>query len=197
MVRRLDREIQAWSQRPKRAQLSLLWDDVERDEVKVISYWEEAEWSSTYIISASQPRRPLPGKWWALCFIEPEGPGPAEILRSDDSEGRVRTLVAVTDAKEIRRLLEVPGVEERVELCDLLISLGGRRDEMDIPALLGFSNHRDRVVRYTALGLLSWQPAVSNDLLGHRFGEDPDWRVADLARRFASGTTPRKTRPDR
>ncbi len=193
MARRLDREIEAWSQRSKRAQFSLLWEEVELDEVKVVSYWEATEWASTYVISASEPRRALPGRWWALCFLEPGSPEPAEFLRSDDSEGKGRP-VPFGDAKEIRRLLELPGVEERVELCDLLIALGSRRDEMDIPAFLGFSGHEDRVVRYVILGLLSWQPSVSNDLIGHRFGDDPDSRIADLATRFATGRTPRKTR---
>ncbi len=194
MARSVDREIEAWSNRPVRDQFSLLWEVVEKDEVKVVSYWEGREWASTYVISASQARLPLPGRWWALCFIEPGREEPVEFLRSDDSEGKGGG-PPLTDARSIRSLLEVRGIEERPELCSLLITLGARRDEIDTASILRFTKHEDHVVRYVALGVLSWQPSISNDLIAHRFSDDPDPIVADLAARFASGRTRRATRP--
>ena len=194
MVRSVDREIEAWSRRSARDQFSLLWEQAGKDEVNVISYWEGREWASTYVISASQARLPLPGRWWALCFIEPGREEPVEFLRSDDSEGKGAG-PPLTDARSIRRLLEVPGIDERPELCSLLITLGARRDEIDTASILRFTKHNDHVVRYVALGVLSWQPSISNDLIAHRFSDDPDPIVADLAARFASGRTRRATRP--
>ncbi len=193
MVRSLDRQIEAWSNKSVRDQFSLLWDEVEREEVKVISCWEGREWSSNYVISASQPRRPLPGRWWAFCFIDPGSEEPAEFLRSDDSEGKGAG-PPLTDARSIRRLLEVPGIDDRPELCSLLMTLGARRDEIDGPSILRFTGHSDRVVRYVSLGVLSWQPSISNDLIAHRFADETDPRVAELARRFASGRTRRRTK---
>jgi len=194
MSRRLDREIRNWSDASARTQLGLLWKDVEREGVKVISYWEETEWSSTYNISASESRAPLPGKRWALGFADFDRPGPVRYLLSDESEGVGREPV-ISDAREIRRIIELPGIEERPELSDLLIALGLRRDEMDIPFFLAFTGHEDRVVRYVTLGVLSWQPSIGNETIAARFGEDPDPLVADLAARFAAGRTRRKTRP--
>ena len=192
-MRRLDREIEALSRASTRAKLALLSKDAEQGEVRLISYWEAEEWASTYVLSASESRKPLPGKWWALCFVEFGNLDPDEFLRSDDTEGKGPT-PPISDAREIRRLLEVPGVEDRPELCGLLVALGLRRDEMDVPALLGFAGHEDPIVRYVCLGMLSWQPSVTNDMLGHRFRNDPDTRVADLAARFGTGRTGRKTR---
>lgn len=193
MVRRLDREIQDWSRRPVRDQLALLWDEVECDEVRITSCWEEEPWSSSYVISGSQPRRPLPGKWWAVCFLNFDGHEDSQVVLSDDREVEVPA-ASLADAKEIRRLLEVPGIETRPELAQMLITLGCRRDELDIPTLLGFAGHSDRVLRYMVLGALSWQPSISNGDLAVRFGKDPDVRVRDLARRLASGRIRRKTR---
>ncbi len=192
MDRSLDREIEAWSNKPARDRFSLLWEQVEKDGVKVISCWEGREWSSSYVISASQARLPLPGRWWAFCFVEPGSEEPVAFLRSDDSEGE-GAAPALTDARSIRRLLEVPGIDDRPELCDLLLVLGARRDEIDVPGILGFTSHSDRVVRYVTLGVLSWQPSISNDLIGHRFANETDPLVAALAARFATGRTRRST----
>jgi len=112
---------------------------------------------------------------------------------SDDRAGEVAPS-QIRDAREIRRLLETNGIEERDELCELLITLGFRRDEIDIPLISSFADHEDKVVRYTVLGVLSWQPSVTNGDLGAKFGEDPDPRVEDLAARFAAGRSPRRTR---
>lgn len=193
MTRRLDREIQEWSRRPVRDQLSLLWEEFDTGEVKIISCWEEEPWSSSYVISGSQSRRPLPGKSWAVCFLNPDGQQPGQLVLSDDREIELPPPPLV-DAREIRRLLEIPGIESRPELAQLLITLGGRRDEIDIPTILRFARDEDRVIRYLVLGVLSWQPSVTNDDLSVRFGKDPDARVRDLARRLATGRIRRKTR---
>lgn len=193
MVRRLDREIESWSRRSARDQLSLLWDEQRRDSVKVISWWEGDEWGSSYVISASEPKPLLAGKWWAVCFVEFGQPELDQMVLSDESESAVELEVA-SDAREIRRLLEIPGIEERPELTRLLVTLGVRRDEIDIPTIMKFMGHRDRVVRYVTLGILSWQPSITNDDLLIRFGSDPDPRVSDLAKRFATGRLRRRTR---
>ncbi|MCB0870402.1 MAG: HEAT repeat domain-containing protein [Solirubrobacterales bacterium] len=193
MARRLDREIEAWSRKSARDKLSLLWDEDLRNGVKVFSYWEGTEWASTYIISASESRKPLPGKWWSLCFVEFGQPEPSEFLRSDDSEG-TGAPPPLSDAREIRQLIEVPGIEKRYELCDLMIALGRRRDEMDIPAFTRFAGHEDPVVRYVAMAMLAWNPSVANDYLGGKFGDDPDPVVRDLARRWSGGRLRRRTR---
>jgi|GEM_PF-1859435 len=193
MDRRLDREIQDWSGKPARSQLALLWDEVERNEVRVISYWEQDEWSSPYLICASQRRLGMRRRraFLMLNFGQPERD---EVLLSDDTAitGRI-TVSEKMGAREIRRMLEVPGVEERPELCDLLISLGARRDELDVPTLSGFAGHEDKVVRYVALGMLAWNPSVTNDYLAGKFESDPDHRVRDLAARFTTGRTRRQT----
>lgn len=193
MARRLDREIQDWSRRPVREQFTLLWDEVDHDEVRIISCWEGEPWASPYVISGSQSKRPLPGKWWAVCFVDLERQQGGQLLLSDDREVEVPP-PALADAKEIRRLLEIPGIEKRPELAQMLVTLGSRRDEMDIPAIIGFAGHEDRVIRYSVLGVLSWQPSITNGDLSARFGKDPDAKVRDLARRFANGRIRRKTR---
>jgi hypothetical protein len=118
-----------------------------------------------------------------------------EVLLSDDTaiQGRT-TLAEQMGARETRRMLELPGVDQRPELCDLLISLGFRRDEMDIPTLTGFAGHDDEVVRYVVLGMLAWNPSVTNDYLAGKFESDPDHRVRELAVRFTDGRARRVTR---
>jgi hypothetical protein len=195
MVRHLDREIQSWSRGSARAQLALLWEEVERDGVRSISWWERDEWSSPYLISCAQPRLAGAGKWRAFCMITFGQPEKDELLFSDDHEIIGRTTPADgLGAREVRRMLELPGVEERPELCDLLISIGVRRDEIDIPALTRFATHEDKVVRYVVLGMLSWSPSVANDYLGGKFADDPDPVVREIARRFAGGQLRRRTR---
>ncbi|HMT05591.1 MAG: hypothetical protein KDB48_03100 [Solirubrobacterales bacterium] len=193
MIRPTDREIEAWSRKSKRQQLALLWDEYERDGVKVISCWEETDWSSVYVISASQSKRPKPGKWWAICFVDFGHREADKVVFSDDRAGEAAP-APIRDAREIRYLLETNGIDERDELCELLITLGSRRDEIDIPLISAFAGHEDKVVRYTVLGMLSWQPSVTNADLGARFGKDTDPRVEDLAVRFAAGRAPRRTR---
>jgi hypothetical protein len=195
MERRVDREIQAWSGSSARSQLALLWDEVDRDTVKSISYWERDEWSSPYMICASQRRRASWGSRRTFLMLDFGRPDRDEVLLSDDTVIHGRTTVAERmGARENRRMLELPGVDQRPELCDLLISLGFRRDEMDFPALTRFAGHDDEVVRYVVLGMLSWNPSVTNDYLAGKFESDPDHRVRDLAARFASGRARRITR---
>ena len=194
MVRRLDREIEAWGHKSARAQLSLLWDDFHRHGVRTIGYWEGDEWGSPFVIYSSEPKRGRPGKWMAHCFVNFGRPDLDELLISEDREVEIQQ-APVADARDIRRLLEIPGVEEREELAGLMITLGHRRDEMDLPAFNRFVRHRDKVVRYAALGVLSWQPSVSNGELAGKFGEDEDPKVRDLAARLSTGRTRRRTRP--
>ncbi|HRV61185.1 MAG: hypothetical protein KDB54_03415 [Solirubrobacterales bacterium] len=195
MLRLVDREIKAWSRGTAQAQLGLLWDEVERNGVKAISWWERDEWSSPYLISASEDRSLAPGKFRAFCQVNFGRPEDDEMLFSDDSEARGRdTPVETMGARDIRRMLELPGVEERPELCDLLINIGYRRDEMDLPAITSFAGHQEPVVRYVVLGMLSWNPSLTNDYLGGKFEKDPDPAVRELAERFASGRLRRQTR---
>ena len=193
MSRPLDREILVWGRKTVRDQLNLLWEEVDRNGVKVIACWEDDPWSSQFVISASQARRPKPGRWWAVCFADFGPVEPVQAVLSDDREAEIPP-PPLTDARDIRRILEVPGVEDRPELCQLLVTLGFRRDEIDLSALRRFAKHEDRVVRYTALGILSWQPSVTNAELLGKFGDDPDPKVRDLAGQLSSGRTRRKTR---
>jgi hypothetical protein len=195
MVRNLDREIQSWSRGSARAQLALLWEEVERDGVRSLSWWERDEWSSPYLVSCTQSRLAGAGKWRAFCMVNFGQPGKDELLFSDDHEVIGRSTPADgLGAREVRRMLDLPGIDERPELCDLLISIGVRRDEIDIPVLNRFAAHVDEVVRYVVLGMLSWQPGVSNSELVGKFGEDADPKVRDLALRLSSGRTRRRTR---
>ncbi|HMX72065.1 MAG TPA: HEAT repeat domain-containing protein [Solirubrobacterales bacterium] len=194
-MRRIDREIQSWSRDSARVQLALLWDEVERDGVRSISWWDGDPWASAYLISSTQPWSGGIGKWRAFCMINFGRPEDDEILFSDDREVVGRTSPAHgMGAREIRRMLELPGVEERKELCDLLIALGHRRDELDIPTITGFAGHEDRVVRYVVLAMLSWNPSIANDYLAGKFSDDPDPLVRELARRWSGGRLRRRTR---
>ena len=159
----------------------------------MIACWETDPWASQYVISASETRWPKPGKWWAVCFADFGPLAPVEVVFSDDREAEIPP-PTLSDARDIRRILEVPGIEERPELCHLLVTLGFRRDEIDLPALRRFATHEDRVVRYTVLGVLSWQPSVTNAELWGKFGDDPDPKVRELAGQLSSGRTRRKTR---
>jgi hypothetical protein len=194
-VRPIDREIQSWSRDSARVQLALLWDEVERNEVKTISWWDGDPWASPYLVSAVQTWVGGVGKWRAFCMINFGNPAEDEVLLSNDREIRGRTTrVDGMSARDIRRLLELPGIEERPELCDLLIEIGQRRDEMDIPALTRFAGHEDQVVRYVVLAMLSWNPSVANDYLGGKFSDDPDPVVRELASRWSGGRLRRRTR---
>lgn len=193
MGREVDREIRSWSRKPARDQLALLKDGLDLDGARIIAYWEGDPWSSSLVISASAPRKHRPGTRWAFCFLPFHSPDPGELIFSDDSEEEAQP-EKIADAWEIRRLLEVPGIGERPEICDLLISLGRRRDDLDLPTLGSFSTHRDPLVRYVALGVLSWQPGISNAQIGEKFSEESDPLVRELAIRFSEGRTRRKTR---
>jgi hypothetical protein len=194
MSRPVDREIEAWSRKSARARLGLLWDEVERDRVRLISYWQGTEWASPYVIYASQARR-RKSRWHAHCFVHFGEPEKDEVLLSVNREHKRQ---AGTEdrpgAREIRQMLEESGIEDREELTGLLIALGHRRDEMDIPAFRQFSGHPDRVVRYTCLAMLSWQPSVLNADLADWFAAETDPRTGRLAAELASGSIPRQTR---
>lgn len=194
MSRRIDREIEAWGRKSAKAQLGLLWDESEQDGVRVMSYWEDSEWGSPYVIYASQSMRGR-SRRHAHCFVHFGQPEKDEILLSADREHRPEEPPkALPGAREIRRMLDVAGVKKREELVGLLVALGHRRDEMDIPTFRRFSGHDEREVRYACLGVLSWQPSVGNAELGEWFSGDRDPRVSALADRFSSGRTPRLTR---
>lgn len=194
-MRRIDREIQAWSRASARAQLGLLWEEVERGGVRSISYWEGDPWASPYMISAAESRLGGAGKLRAFCLINFGQPEADEVLFSDNRDLIGRTPAAAgIGARDIRRLLEVPGIGDREEICDLMIAVGIRRDEIDVPAITAFASHEDSVVRYVALGMLSWNPSVANDYLSGRFLEDPDPILRELAERFAAGRLRRRTR---
>lgn len=193
MDREVDREIEAWSRKPVRDRLALLWEAGEHDGVRTIGYWERDPWSSDFVISSSQAKGRIPGTWWAVCFGSFESRTPDNLVYSDDreSEGPAETF---GDAWELRRFLEIPGIEERPELSGLMVSLGARRDDLDLPLFRRFAGHADHVVRYAALGVLSWQPEVSNREIEEVFRDETDPVVLDLARSFAEGRVRRKTR---
>lgn len=191
--REVDREIEAWSRKTARDRLGLLWDACDHDGVRTIGYWDRDPWSSDLVLSCSQAKKRIPGQWWAVCFSSLESRRPDSIVFSDDREAEGLP-ESIEDAWELRRFLEIPGIEERPELCELLIGLGSRRDDLDLPIISRFGKHPDRVVRYTTLGVLSWQPGVSNQELAERFREEQDHIVRDLADRFAEGKVRRKTR---
>jgi hypothetical protein len=194
MKRRVDREIQAWRRRPARDQLRLLWEEESRDGVQVIAYWDAGAWSSAYVISGIEPNR-LGGTLRALTEIHfGERKRDATFLTGQDLEGPPPEVLNL-DPGEARFRLGKPGASEREELCDWLISVGRRRDEIDIPLMREYAGHEDEVVRFTVLGMLSWNPSVGNDQLIRWFGKDDDPRISELARKLGGGLAARYTRP--
>ena len=149
MSRPLDREILVWGRKTVRDQLNLLWEEVDRNGVKVIACWEGDPWAAHFVISTSQARRPKPGKWWAVCFRDFGPVEPVQAVLSDDRESEIPP-PPLTDARDIRRILQLPGVEDRPELCHLLFTLGFRRNEIVLAPRRRFAKLRHLLARYPA-----------------------------------------------
>jgi hypothetical protein len=193
MDRQLDREIQALRRGSVRDQLSLLWRKGTGNRFEMFSYWEAGPWSSPYVIAALQKRR-FRSTLRAVAEINYGARNKdMTFLTHQVLEGAPPEVLEV-DAREARVRLRSDGASRRPELCDWLVSIGARRDELDIPRLKQFADHGDEVVRYTVLGMLSWNPEIGNDQLLAMFGEDEDPRVKELAHLFGHGRVLRATR---
>lgn len=196
MDRQVDREIQGWRRLSAHDQLRLLWHEESRDGVSVMSYWDAGPWTSPYVIAGSETSR-LRGTFRALTEINfGERSRDATFLTNQEFEGPPIEYLN-WDVREARFRLGRSDSSGRPELCDWLIAIGRRRDEIDIPRLRGYADHEDKVVRYTVLGMLSWNPSIGNDQLLRMFGSDEDGIVAELAERFGAARAIRATRGSR
>jgi len=193
MDRDLDREIQALRRGTVRDQLAVLWREEGDGRLKVFSYWDAGPWSSPYVIAAIRKVR-FRGTLRAVAEIDyPRRRNDVTFLSHQVIEGAPPE-VLIVDPREARFRLRSKGAARSPKLCDWIVAIGSARDEIDIPRLRKLADHEDRVVRYTALGALSWNPDVPNDQLLSIFGEDADAKVRELAELFAKAAVARATR---